>query len=207
LKKLFARAAALVSLLLISTPSLLADEISIVKGLYRNRDIKDSYETSDFSLGARYLLTPPRGQDFALFFEGELGAISYDGPGAPSDKTSFALLGGVRKYLTALGETVLPYAAMEAGYINNHSVNEATGARVELSGLIYKGAVGLQLVSKDGFFIDLETTLFTSHLFTTEKSKLGSGATQVETEVTRKELYVNTQGDFNSTKVGLGYKF
>ena len=179
-----------------------ADEVSLVKGLYSAQTVKDSYDTSTISAGARYLIDPPKGQDFALFFEGDLALISYSGTGAPSNATSIDLFAGVRKYFGNITETVKPYAAIYGGYANENSGDARTGTQVELSGLVYKGAIGLQIVSRDGFFIDLETTLFDSSLFATEKRKTGN----TEVDITHKDLYIDTTGSFNSTTVGLGMK-
>ena len=194
--------AAAAGFMLIGAP-LLADEISLVKGVYTSQKVKKGYDTSTIGAGLRYLITPPKGQDFALFIEGNLGLISYNGTGAPSNETSIDLFAGVRKYLGNITETIQPYAAVYGGYANDFTDDAVTGTHTELSGLIYKGAVGLQVTSHDGFFIDLETLLFTSNLFSTEKSTTGG----VNREVTRTDLYVKTTGSFNTTTVGLGLKF
>ena len=187
---------------LAASTAVFADEVSLVKGFYRSQNVKDSYDTSIISGGARYLLTPPKGQDFALFFEGSLALNSYSGTGAPSNDTSIDIFAGVRKYLTNIGESVQPYVAVYGGYANENSGDSRTGTHVAISGLVYKGAVGLKLSSHDGFFIDLETSLFNSSLFATEKRTTGN----TEIDITHKDLYIDTAGAFNTTTIGLGMK-
>ena len=199
--RLFFLASAMTAIVSGSTP-LLADEVSLVKGFYSEQDVKGGYNTTTFSAGMRYLIAPPKGQDFALFAQGDLGLNSYSGTGAPSNDTSLDIYVGIRKYFERISEAVTPYAAIYGGYANQNSGDAQTGTHVELSGLVYKGAVGLKFSSRDGFFIDLETTLFNSCLFATEKRKTGN----TETDITHKDLYVDTTGAFNTTTVGLGMK-
>ena len=118
---------------------------------------------------------------------------SWDAPSgskAPSNATSFTLLGGLRQFFTEFSQTVIPFAALYGGYKNTKdgTIGTPDATESEESGLYYYGSLGFRFDVAANLFIELEAPLFESALFGTKTTKTGGA----KTEETKTELFVST---------------
>ena len=189
--------------------SLSAAELSLMKGFYQSTKVRDGLETTNISLGARFL--DGMGGKMAWYGDFSLSLKSYSAPSnEPGNKTDINVGGGVRMKLAPLTEKITPYISGGLFY-KTETVDlvwspVATTWKQE-SGLFYNGGLGMHFLLSTDFFMDLESNLFTSALAgketTTTKATPG-GETKVE--VDRTDLFVNTVGAFDKTTVALGIK-
>jgi hypothetical protein len=186
-----------------------AGEISLMKGFYQSSKERDGLESTNISLGARYL--DSMGGKMAWYVDFSLGIKSYSAPSnEPGNQTDINGGGGVRMKMPALTEKIIPYIAGGLFYKSETTAPNwsptATTWNQE-SGLFYGGALGLHFLLATDFFMDLESNLFTSALAgkVTNIHKTPTGETKGETDST--DLFVDTTGAFDKTTVALGLKF
>jgi hypothetical protein len=215
--------AVLTSVLLAScavSPLASAAELSFVSGLYKSEKnkVEGSNAGSESTIEAGARVGDALDQHVAWFGQGLLSLKSYSagsGGKSPDDTTSIALGGGLKYYFPALAEHLTPFAYGMASYENNQDseYNSSGGfSETDTNGIFYGAAVGLRFGLDNDFFVDLETTLFDSALFATEKTTTttydaAGKATKSDSEKTRTELYADTTGAFQEMKVALGMKF
>ena len=193
-----------------------AAEVSLISGLYQSEENKldgdDAGGEQVISLGGRF------GDDMDArmlwFGEGSLALRSYDAPKggkAPSNSTSLSLGGGVRMYFDPFSESVAPYVLAQGSYRNEKrgQPGVTTVIETEESGLYYGASVGVRIGLDNQFFIDLESVLFDSPLFTTETTETTTIAadgttTKSKEETSETDLYIDTAGAFQNIVVGMG---
>lgn len=187
-------------------------DISMVSGLYRAQ--KDKLDGTNnggqttFDVGGR--VSGPIDQHLYWLGEGALTLRSYDAPTggrAPDDSTSLRAGGGVRYYFSRFSEFSVPYVQGLGNYRNDKNASADGSTESETSGLFYGADAGIRFGFDKDFFLDLETPLFDSALFATEKSETTTATgTKTKKSRSRTELYVNTTGALASVKVALGLK-
>lgn len=185
-----------------------ASEVSLVSGLYKSEnnksDGKKTYGHSVVEVGGRY--SEPYMDNMHWFAQGMLSLNSYSGDNAPSNSTGVLLRGGMRFYFNQFSESFIPYMAGSAGYMTKKTADQTT--EVEESGLFYWGDIGLRMEVGQNYFFEVETNLFESALWATQKTKpVDDASTAPDTERSRTELYVDTSGAFTETTVGIGMRF
>ncbi|SMF74029.1 hypothetical protein [Pseudobacteriovorax antillogorgiicola] len=186
----------LLSSFLFSTHAL-AEDISLIQGLYRSQDIDDGVSSSEITLGARYgLLTEDRKQ---WFVQASLTQTSYSGDNAPEGTQSISLGGGRKYFFSRLHKRLIPYLSWVA-LINSTEPDAVT----EVFGIFYSGQFGLRLALSKAFHIELESQFFQSELTSTTEVTNADGS---KTKTSRTELFIDSVGSFDSTLVSLVYRF
>lgn len=183
--------------LLLTAPSF-AGELSLLNGLYRSSSSENSIDVSQLGLGGRYLTGLNNKMD--IYFQGGFEIISYSGTGAPDNNTGIELEVGVRHNLDNFGGRIIPYiqggVGLEAGMLKDkaNKFNPPT----ERSGITYNGKIGFKTRLGGSFFVDLETALFDSDLFVTEKTG--------NAEVKKTEFFVSSHAKnvFDNATLALG---
>jgi hypothetical protein len=206
-KSIFAASFAFVGALASAQAS--AAEISLMEGFYKSTKVRDGLESTSIILGGRYL--DSLGGKMSWYGDFGVGIKSYSAPSnEPGNQTDIKIGGGVRMKLVDLNEKVFPYLTGGGFYKSETSQPNWSPAATswdQESGLFYDGWLGLHFSLATDFFMALESNLFTSALSakTTHVTKAPTGETKVEED--RVDLYVDTVGAFNDTRVALGLKF
>ena len=195
-----------------------AGEVSLVSGLYKHDKTKvdgvNAGGSTTIEVGGRYGDKITRQQ--AWYTEVGILLKSYEsgaGREAPDNFTGIKALGGIRYVFPDFSEKVLPYIAGAAGYQTDKTVSlgAADTVETETGGLVYKGLIGFQLEVDTDFFLGLETELFNSTLFGTQKvtttTFAAGNTTSSKSETTNTELYFKSAGAFNSAQVLVGMRF
>lgn len=193
--------------------SLSAAEISAVSGFFQSSSSKNNGSgtggASKLSLGSRY--SEVLDGSFHWFGQANMALNNYSsgsGTKSPSNSVGLALQGGLRLYFDAFSDRVIPYSALRAGFVSEDDYNPATDTQNSVSGLFYYGDLGLRVDLDSDFFVDLETTLFSSALFATRKRRQINAAVKNEQETTYTGLYISSSGSLSdSLKVAFGFKF
>lgn len=174
-------------------------EISLLNGFYKAQDNDSSYDSSEISLGGRYLTEFNSKLD--IYGQGQVTSTSYSGTPKPDNLTSLELEVGVRKTLTAFSERILPYLSTGIGILNDKSVgiDGATLEHTKRSGIVYNGKVGVKVKLGQNYFLDLETALFNSNLMVTDKTG--------DVENKKTEIFASTGNSniFDNAVVAIGY--
>lgn len=173
-----------------------AGEISLLKGFYRGVESDTSFDTSEISLGARYLTGLNNKLD--IYFQGDVQIVNFSGQNAPDGTTGMGFEVGVRHNLKNFSGRIIPYLSggvgLEASKVKNNNFNPVT----ERSGITYNGKIGFKTRLGGRFFVDLETALFNSDLFITEKTG--------NAEVKKTEIFAGSsaQGVFDNATLSVG---
>lgn len=193
-----------------------ADDLSLISGIYKSEDVDNGVESSELSVGGRYVMNQnPDYYDLAFYAQGSMAIKSYSGTNSPSNSTDITLEGGARYYFRPITETLIPYGSAGIGLMNKTVVTDSDSTKTETreyNGIIYNASFGLHLTLDDNFFIEFETQLFQSNLFMNEKEEQittvnGNTTTTKTDERSKTELFGDTQGAFNSTTIGFGMVF
>lgn len=176
-----------------------AAELSLLKGFYRSVNDDTSVDRTEISLGGRYLTGLNSKMD--IYFQGDLELVNFSGAGAPDSATGIGLEVGVRHNLNHFSGRIIPYISGGVGLVSNKlkdKDNKFTSP-TERTGVTYNGKIGFKTRLGGSFFVDLETALFDSDLFVTEKT--GNG------EVTKTEIFASSgaKGVFDNATLALGF--
>ncbi len=186
-----------------------AGELSIVKGFYQSEKVRDGLETTNISLGSRYL--DSLGGKMSWYADFGFAIKSYSAPSnEPGNQTDVKVGGGVRMAFSPLLEKVIPYISGGAFYKSETGPvtwSAAVTSWTQESGLFYNGAAGLHLPFSNDFFVEVETPLFVSALAGKSVRTSKTPAADTKDEVDRTDLFVSSQGKLIDTTVGLGLKF
>jgi hypothetical protein len=186
-----------------------AGEVSLLKGFYQGEKIRDQLETTNISLGGRFL--DSMGGKMAWYVDFSMAIKSYSAPSnEPGNKTDIKGGGGVRMKTPPLAEKIIPYISGGLFYetkTTQPTWSPTTTTWTQDSGIFYDGALGLHILLSSDFFMDLESSMFTSALAgkSVDVTKTPTGETKGETD--RTDLFINTTGAFSATRVALGLKF
>lgn len=216
MKQFFAIGAASVVLLLAAAP-VQGAEVSLMSGIYKQADYEtdgdDAGKESTIDLGTRY--GDKLDEDTTWYGQGRLTMRSYEEgelDAAPSNSTSLSLGYGTRFDFDSFTETSFPYLTLLGEYKNDKraDINGNSFTETEKNGLYYSAGVGVRVGLTIDVFLDLESQLFESALFATEKTETTTVApdgseTSSESETQKTELFVDSfEGFFNSVTVSVG---
>ena len=191
----------------------MADEVSLVQGLYQKSKVKDRLSTSVISFGARY--AKQFSSNMFWYADGMLGIKNYSSAGelTPDNKNDLKLGGGVRMYLEAFSNRLTPYVSGGASYqsISSATQNNANSmTESEDSGIFYGASVGIRFSLSKDFFLDLEAPLFTSALNADRKStttnRVGGVNQESKSSENRQELFIDSKSAFSSLEISLGMR-
>lgn len=183
--------------LLVSATSF-AGELSLLNGLYRSTSSDTAVDVSEIALGGRYLTGLNNKMD--IYFQGGFQLVSYSGTGSPDNSTGMNVEVGLRHNLDNFGGRIIPYiqggVGLESGMLKEKPNKYL--APTERSGITYNGKIGFKTRLGGSFFVDLETALFNSDLFVTEKTG--------NAEVKKTDLFVSShaKGVFDNATLALG---
>jgi hypothetical protein len=175
--------------------TLKAEEVSFVQGFYKSNEVDGGTESQQISLGGRYGLDPK--DDVYWFAQGSLTQTSYSGPNAPDGGLGISLGGGQRYIMPRFSSRFVPYFSWLAEFRNTKA------GQTETNGIFYSGQAGLRLLYSPKFFVDLEATIFSSALTSTEETSNGAGG---QTKTTKTELFIDSFGSINDMVVSMGMK-
>ena len=208
--------------LLTGAASLQAAEVSLVSGLYKSDSEQkanfDDGKQQQFEVGARF--SDALDQRTWWFVTALVQLKSYDKgslPSSPDDSTGIDVSGGLRYYFNKLGESIAPFAEGQVAFRDLHSVAYPAGGdaydQSETNGLYYGASFGLRFNLAREFFVDLQSTLFDSALFATQKTDhvtFPGGVKTVSTDQTKRtELYASsdTGNAFGHVLLSMGLRF
>lgn len=183
--------------LLVSATSF-AGELSLLNGLYRSTSSDAAIDVSEIALGGRYLTGLNNKMD--IYFQGGFQLVSYSGTGSPDNSTGMNVEVGLRHNLDNFGGRIIPYiqggVGLESGMLKEKDNKYLVPT--ERSGITYNGKIGFKTRLGGSFFVDLETALFNSDLFVTEKTG--------NAEVKKTDLFVSShaKGVFDNATLALG---
>ena len=196
-----------------------AADIAMVSGLFKNEEAKidgtNAGGKTEISFGARY--HEDMATSMAWFAHGGLSLKNYKGgkdTKAPDNTTGITMGGGVRWYFTPFSTAAVPFASGMGYYKNDKDVDyQAAGgfSETESNGLFYAGSGGVRIGMDSRFWVELETQIFDSALYATEKTQskvVVNGEIQDGTkkQTTRTELFVGSFAPLTSTLVSFGMK-
>jgi len=200
--------------------SALAADVAMVSGLFKTESAKidgtNAGGKTEISAGARY--HEDMGSNMAWFGHGGLSLKSYKAPSggeSPDNSTGIALGGGVRWYFSPFSTSAVPFAAAMGSYENDKDVDYQGSSggfsETESSGLYYAGSGGVRIGMDSRFWVELETMIFKSALYATEKRQsygVVNGQFQAgsKTQTTKTELFAETYAPLTSTLVSFGMK-
>ncbi|MFK7823076.1 MAG: hypothetical protein AB8G05_02905 [Oligoflexales bacterium] len=179
--------------------SAMADDLSLLSGVYRSSEIDGGISETETSIGARYGLKIFSKAQW--FVQARLTSTSYSGDNAPDGASGFEVGGGQKYFYRSFSSRIVPYLSWLGLFSSASSANATTETSTQ--GIFYGGQVGLKFVFDKSFFVDFESSLFLSALNSTSTVKnIGTGD---EVKTTRTELYVDTIGEVQNMVVSLGY--
>lgn len=173
-----------------------AGELSLLNGLYRSQANDAGFDVSQIQLGGRYLTGLNNKMD--IYFQGDLQIVNFSGNNAPDGVSGMGLEVGVRHNLDNFSGRIIPYISggvgLELGKPKDNNFNPVT----ERTGITYNGKIGFKTRLGGQFFVDLETALFNSDLFVTEKTG--------NAEVKRTDIFVSSSARnvFDNATLALG---
>lgn len=197
-----------------------AADVAMVSGLFKNESAKidgtNAGGKTEISAGARY--HEDMGSNMAWFGHGGLSLKSYKAPSggeSPDNSTGIALGGGVRWYFSPFSTSAVPFAAAMGSYENDKDVDYQGSSggfdETESSGLFYAGSGGVRIGMDSRFWVELETMIFKSALYATEKRQgysvvNGQFQAGTKTQTTKTELFAESYAPLTSTLVSFGMK-
>ena len=192
-----------------------ADEISLVQGVFKNRASPGGFRESTLSAGGRY--SQPWDDNIFWYGEAQLGFRTYSGGGelTPSDSTSIKVGGGARYYFDHYSDRVIPFAMGRVHLARLRDAESGRGfqgltERTE-TGIFYGSDLGVRFSLNDDFFVDIETEVFTSALYSKESNEISRVSQRGIRESknargSRSELAFNTSNAFTSMILVIGMR-
>ena len=188
-----------------------AAEVSVVSGVYKDNITKNSggriWKETAFGVGGRY--SEPLTERYHWYGEGGITIRSYDGP---SNSVSLSIGSGLRLYLDPLTDSIAPYLSAGGEFKNEITAEGVKDIYTEsdLNGLFYDARVGLRINLDRDFFLDLEAVLFNSALYGVTKQEVtvvtAGVSTTTKGEVSRTELFMDSDAQFSDIKIIIGMK-
>lgn len=190
-----------------------ASEVSFVQGLYKDFEHTGGVRESVIAAGGRY---SEQFHEKAFWF-GEVGLSNkaYSGGSVytPDDSLGFKFAGGARYYFDRYNDHVVPFAVGFSALLREEEVvtDSMSVQEVSETGLFYGGDIGVRLSLNTDFFIDLESSIFRSALYSNTKTKTHSkrpdGRYDVKNSSRKKrELFADTNKAFSNLVISLGMR-
>lgn len=177
-----------------------SSEISLLSGFYKSNKDESSFDTTELSLGGRYLQNWEGNLDFYGQIRFESHSFSAEGNNAkPKDNTGIDVEFGIRKSLNAFSPRLIPYLSGGIGVLNDKAVAINNTSITKRSGIVYNGKIGVKIKLGEKYFVDLETPLFESNLQVTDKTG--------NSEVKKTEIFASSFNSniFDKAVISLGY--
>ena len=185
-------------------------EVSAASGGLQNKSEKfnSSGKGSEFqvSIGTRYAELMDDDTQWLLDLGLAIRNYSADsGFKSPGNSVSVSAGAGIRWFMADINNSLLPYLAVIGSYRTDRQGQVAAGSAIESekNGLYYTGVFGMRIPLNPYVFVDFELDFFESALYSIEKNTDAAGN---KTEVTRFELFGDTQANLTEFTVGLGAK-
>ena len=177
----------------------LADDISLVSGLFKDETAQSKLRTKETSVGARYASNVDK--ETQWFVQAALSLKSYSGiDNSPDGTTSMSLGGGMNFFFQRLAPRITPLLSFYGEYRDLKSADASS--KTTTTGLFYGGELGLRFKMSRYIFFEILGPIFESALNAkTETENPGKAESE------RTEIFVSSTGPFNSAKVSLGYIF